>query len=342
MDKRVIFAVAGSGKTTYIINKLDLQKRALILTYTNNNYNNLKIGISKKFGYIPADIKVMTYYDFLYNFCFKPLLSHQVKAAGINWSPNTSRYHKATDRGYFIDSFDRLYSNRITKYFKETGIETEINERVAKYFDMLFIDEVQDFGGHDFNFLKNIAQANMDICLVGDFNQHTYDTSKDGNVNGTLHDDYTRYQAHFRSMGLSIDTTTLVKSYRCNPEICQFITTKLGIHIESNRTDKSQWYTVSMEDEAERLFNNDTVVKLFYDEHSAYKCYSNNWGESKGEDHYNDVCIVMNRKSWKHLEDDNLNTLPPATKNKLYVAISRTKGDLYFVPDSMFKAYRNK
>lgn len=34
MDKKVIFAVAGSGKTTYIIDSLTQDKRSLIVTYT--------------------------------------------------------------------------------------------------------------------------------------------------------------------------------------------------------------------------------------------------------------------------------------------------------------------
>ena len=33
-------------------------------------------------------------------------------------------------------------------------IENLINERLEKYYTNLFIDEIQDFGGHDFNFLK--------------------------------------------------------------------------------------------------------------------------------------------------------------------------------------------
>ena len=57
MDKRVILAVAGSGKTTYIINQLDLNKRSLIITYTTNNIENLRTGVIKKFGYFLILIK---------------------------------------------------------------------------------------------------------------------------------------------------------------------------------------------------------------------------------------------------------------------------------------------
>lgn len=48
MDKRVIFAVAGSGKTTYIVDSLSRDKRSLIVTYTVGNYNNLCCKISEK------------------------------------------------------------------------------------------------------------------------------------------------------------------------------------------------------------------------------------------------------------------------------------------------------
>jgi len=49
MDKTIIFAVAGSGKTTHIVNGLSANKRSLIVTYTTGNYDNLRIKISKKF-----------------------------------------------------------------------------------------------------------------------------------------------------------------------------------------------------------------------------------------------------------------------------------------------------
>ena len=41
MDKKLILSVAGSGKTTLIISQLNVDSKALILTYTENNYLNL-------------------------------------------------------------------------------------------------------------------------------------------------------------------------------------------------------------------------------------------------------------------------------------------------------------
>ena len=61
MDKTIIFAVAGSGKTTHIVKGLSTDKRSLIVTYTTGNYDNLRIKISKKFdGKWSENITLMT------------------------------------------------------------------------------------------------------------------------------------------------------------------------------------------------------------------------------------------------------------------------------------------
>lgn len=84
MDKRVIFAVAGSGKTTYIVDSLSRDKRSLIVTYTVGNYNNLCRKISEKFnGDWPENIWVMGYFTFLYRFCYKPFLADRLQTRGI-------------------------------------------------------------------------------------------------------------------------------------------------------------------------------------------------------------------------------------------------------------------
>lgn len=340
MAKTVIFAVAGSGKTTYILNQLSLERRALILTYTVKNLENLRNGVIRKYGYMPSNIVVSSYFTFLYNYCYKPVLSYRLGASGINWNPNPATYAKMTEKRYFVDRGNRLYSNRIAKLLKHHEVESLVLERLKKYFDVIYVDEVQDFGGHDFNFLKTIASAPIDLLFVGDFNQHTYDTSHDGNINSNLHNEYSKYQKQFQAMGLTIDLKTLIKSHRCNAEICAFIRERMGIHIESNRIGESKIYEVEHTEHAERLFHDSNVVKLFYDERHKYPCYGSNWGECKGEDHYEDVCLVMNPGTWNKYRKNLLSGLASRTKNKLYVACSRTKGNLYLVSESMFAAHK--
>ncbi|MCV5191034.1 DNA helicase UvrD, partial [Escherichia coli] len=60
MDKSVIFAVAGSGKTTRLVASLNEDKRFLIVTYTESNYCNLREKIINRFGYFPTNIVLYT------------------------------------------------------------------------------------------------------------------------------------------------------------------------------------------------------------------------------------------------------------------------------------------
>jgi superfamily I DNA and RNA helicase len=93
-----------------------------------------------------------------------------------------------------------LYHNRIAKLLEIQKVLCDVNNRIEKYFDCLFIDEIQDFAGHDFNLLKSIAKANCEILFVGDFFQHTFDTSNDGNVNSGIFNDYNSYKKLFQDI----------------------------------------------------------------------------------------------------------------------------------------------
>lgn len=339
MDKTIILAVAGSGKTSFIIDSLNLEKRFLLITYTINNTRNLKESIIKKFGYFPENIDLYSYYPFLFSFCVKPFLGYRVRPSGIFWDipPQFTNRLKRTDKKYYITKDRRLYHNRLAKLLEIYEVLPDINQRLEKYYDCLYIDEVQDFAGHDFNLLKSIANANIELKLVGDFFQHTFDTSRDGNTNSTLHADYDKYQARFGKMGISIDTEYLDKSYRCSPATCEFITNNLGVNIYSHKDTETIVKFIDSEEEADSIYENDSIVKLFYRESYKYKCYSRNWGDCKGENCYEDVCVVINPTTLKHFKNDTLHELKPVSKNKLYVACSRAKGNLYFVPEKLIK-----
>ena len=86
MDKRVVFAVAGSGKTSSIIDSLNINSKCLIVTYTDNNTRHLKNRVTKKLGIIPSGIRIYSYFTFLYSFCFKPICGCDITTKGINFN----------------------------------------------------------------------------------------------------------------------------------------------------------------------------------------------------------------------------------------------------------------
>src|SRR5690606_33879401 len=267
----------------------------LIVTYTESNHDNLRSKIIQRFGYFPTNVTLYTYFRFLHSFCYRPFLRSKKNTKGVIFKlpPTFPRYALTDDRRYISPS-RRLYANRLAMLIEQSNLVGSVVARMEKYFAVFFVDEVQDFAGHDFNFLTAISAAKLHITFVGDFFQHTFDTSRDGNVNVSLHNDYTAYKAKFKAAKLDVDTDSLKKSHRCSKNVCDFITEKIGITIESH----NDWdNVVKYEDDPKAvlaLYEDPETVKLFYKEHHKYACHSQNWGASKGVDRYQDVCVVLN------------------------------------------------
>lgn len=332
MDKRLILAVAGSGKTTYIVNSLSKEKKSLIVTYTTANYENLKLKIIEKYeNYLPENIVLMTYFQFIYSFCYKPFLSDLVKAKGIWYESNENLYCKKENMDFFITENRYLYSNRIAFLIEQKGYLFEVKKRLEKYFDEFIIDEIQDIAGRDFEFLKNIMDVNINMLFVGDFYQHTFDTSRDGIINKNLYNDLSSYISIFENKGFSIDKSTLVKSWRCSKNICEFVTDKMHITINSNRNDSTIISLITDDKEKESILSDNKIIKLHYNKSDQFGICHKNWGQTKGEDCYDDVCIILNDNTYKHFNNNNLYDLPQSTKNKLYVAITRAHKNVFFV-----------
>lgn len=339
MDKRVIFAVAGSGKTTLLIRRLSEDRRTLLLTFTVNNEAHLRAQIIRRFGFIPEGIRVMTGLSF----CTVLLPAFPAGAAGIAWpelrpAPTQNTAHECPA---LSGSRRTAVSPEARTFTDSLGLLPDIRIRLARYYDELLVDEVEDFAGHDFNFLLELCRAEITVLCCGDFYQHTFDTSHDGNVNSTLHDDITRYEARFDAAGFAVDRDTLNRTWRCSASVCEFITGQLNIRIAAHGIHASLIETIADTERSATLHADNTVIKLFYREHHRYGCYSMNWGASKGLDHFQDVCIVMGSSHWKLLTRQELATLPPSSRNRLYVACSRARGNIYFVPETHLRRFRN-
>lgn len=330
-NKRLILAVAGSGKTYYIVQQLNENNRFLLITYTISGTENLINEIVKRFGYLPNNIKVLNYFSYLYTFCYKPYLSDEINEKGISWKYPKSVYdHSAINKSRY------LYHNRLSKLITENIIE-DVKKRTEKYFDFLLIDEIQDFAGNDYNFLLHLFAGNFNLLLVGDFYQHTFDTSRDKQTNKSLHRDIETYTERFVKSGIKIDTTTLLNSRRCSKSTCEFINSRIGIDIKSEFDFETECKLITDETEIKQVFENDTIVKLFYQKHYDFKCNSDNWGNCKGLT-YDNVCVIINDEIFKQMYSNELiNFKAQTTKNKFYVACSRTKNNLYFIHDKEIK-----
>lgn len=336
MDKQLILAVAGSGKTYRIVNELDLKKRYLLITYTKSGIYSIKNEVINRFGYLPKNIKIKNYFSFLYLFCYKPFFSDSHNVKGITW-----HYPKNFFDNSFLTKNNYLYHNRISKLLISKNNIQEVKARVEKYYDYVLFDEIQDFGGNDFNFLLELTQSNVKFLLVGDFFQHTFDTSRDKNTNKSLHNSLEDFKAKFKSFGFTFNNSELIKSRRCSKTTCNFIQNRIGIEIESNTCRITECELIENKEKVKKILENDDIVKLFLTRHYDYECRSDNWGACKGLG-FDNICVVINDQILREFKlGGTINFKSNITRNKFYVACSRTRNNLYFVPNRVIKKIKN-
>jgi DNA helicase-2/ATP-dependent DNA helicase PcrA len=333
MASELVLAVAGSGKTRQIIESIDMNERVLILTYTVANCENLKKRIVERFGYMPMNVHVHTYISFLHGFCFRPFLQDRFKTKGVIFQAGPQ--HVGGLRR-FISPSRYLYNNRLYKFVKDEVGVSNLLERFERFYDRICIDEVQDFAGHDFDLVEDLAGFGGQLLCVGDYFQYTYDTSRDGLKNANLHNTYDGYIRRFENKGFLVDTTSLGNSYRCSPSVCNVVNS-LGIEIHSHRDVVTDVIRITNSEDIIEVCSSSNIINLFYERSDKYPINSMNWAKSKGIDHFNDVCVVLNNGTRNYWNSNSLEQLNDRTKRKLYVALTRTKGTLYIVDESMVR-----
>lgn len=342
-NKRLIHAVAGSGKTTTLIGKIDPTKKNLIITYTSENQNHLKRKLIDKFGRIPENTHVFGVFEFLYQFCLIPYLGRRLN--GINFSYKQKNYWDNNT----IDNSKRAIVNQLSKSLingnivyggKSYKCKFDYLKRMDKFFDSVYIDECQDFTSDDFDWMMSLSQLEAEVLLVGDYYQKTFQTSSRGNKGKGTNSTYQNWKLAIEKAGFEIDEYSLMKSYRCPKTICDYITRNFNIKIEGieELSEQGTIQEIETQEEIESVMNDDGIMKLFYQKSQKYQCRSMNWGESKGTE-YEKICVVLNQSTYKHYKANTLNQLVEQTKAKLYVACTRTKGDLYFVEENNVKRY---
>lgn len=331
MDKRLTFSVAGSGKTTRIVNSIDANCRTLILTYTHTNIYNIKKKVVQRFGCIPDTVRIYPFTSFLYSSCFRPLLHDITSERGITFKEPIRSSARQNEVGYYLNPNGFAYHCRMSLALTALDQINELFTRFERFYDHLFVDEVQDLASRDFDFITILGKSKLKIDLVGDFFQHTYDSSRDGNYNSALFDNKGIYLKRLLDAGYTLHHEQLTKSYRCSPTICEFVQEHLDIEIKSHRLDETNIVFIEDSNEAKKLLADDNIVKLFYNNHVTHNCFSRNWGECKGEDDYGSVCVILNKTTEELFHKQELRKMAHLSKNKLYVALTRARSNVYLI-----------
>lgn len=396
MDKRVILAVAGAGKTYYICQHIDRKKRSLILAYTNENIENIKKELKNIHGNIPSSTTILTFHSFVYRHFILPYelsiahhfnqpafisrglttlesppqLLKESKSEDIltspcddqdliltpNSKPDESNRGSKLEKTFSINpdykTKEKLehYTTRQNKYYCSTISELALFvtenkslgtdklvaraiDRLKIFFDEIFIDEFQDFRTYDYELLMELADKFPKICLVGDFYQHS--VLADNNSGPPFDNlDYEEFIQVLSTKGFNVDTKTLLKSRRCAPEICTFVRDKLNISIYpvEDKTGKVIWVDSS---NIEEILENDGILKLVYNNSAKYPFHAMNWSYSKGNT-VEEVCVILTN-DFEDMDSDKfaIHDKKGVTRNRLYVALTRSSGNLYLIKPSV-------
>jgi hypothetical protein len=365
MAKQVILAVAGAGKTYTICSNVNPKNKNLILAFTHENIHNINSELIKRFGKVPELTNVMTYDAFLYRYIlcpFEPTIlkyfdkTDFVKKGITTKSPPDrtliikgkrvpNRAYKKKEEFEHYESNGRYYCDTLAElilYVKED--KNKLITKVAKYINMFYeqvcIDEFQDFREYDFDFIVSLAQKLDNVLLVGDYYQHSVSgDNNSGKPFGKM--DVHTFVEYLEKSKLYVDTTTLSRTRRCPKAVCEFVEEKLEIEFGCDNDHVGDIYWLN-EGNVYEILDDDAVVKLVWNNAKKYSFNAVNWSYSKG-DTYNAICIVLTDKVADIQNDDfDVNTLTEITKNKLYVAITRTKENLYFVKKDVFDKVKGK
>lgn len=362
MAKRVILAVAGAGKTYHICHEIQPDKRNLIVAFTHANIKNIQSELIKAYGGVPEDTRIMTFDAFVYHMLIRPYETqifeffgedYNFIATGITLQKPPQQRIKVKGREILKPKYKKEcifhYMKGKEQYYCETlselalyikkGRESLVRTaamRINLFFDNIMIDEFQDFREYDYDLIVKLSKYLTNIVLVGDYHQHSVSGQNNSGKpfkKAKTEVSYKDFIEELQGKKFDVDETTLIQSRRCSEEICSFIKDKLGIQIQSAGINSG---TVIRPLNIQEILDDKNIVKLVYDNASRYSFRAVNWSYSKG-DTYESACVILTGTTDKLVEDSfSVSKLKTVTLNKLYVALTRSKGDLYIVTSNEF------
>ncbi|WP_291785736.1 UvrD-helicase domain-containing protein [Bifidobacterium sp.] len=370
MVKQVVLAVAGAGKTYRICHAIDPEKRNFILAFTHENVANIQRELIDAFGTIPELTTISTFHSFVYHnliLPYEPSIGvhfgcaqfdskgitptdpppQRIKSSDGKMIPNR-RYVAKDKLPHYIDGGSRYYCATLSELALQVNCgKTTLVNRAAKrlnlFYDEVCIDEFQDFRKHDYDLIVKLSKTLNNVTLVGDYFQHSVSGQNNSGkpfVKGKVEIGYQEFRENLKKEGFAIDEKTLCKSRRCAPAVCSFVSEKLDIPIASLGNNKGE--VIWVEEDSDAILSNDRITKLVYNNSDGYAFRSVNWSYSKG-DTMDSTCVVLTDRFEKLAEESfSLKGISRQTINKLYVALTRSRGDVYLMRASVFKSVRDR
>lgn len=345
----LIIASAGSGKTTFLVEKTlpPSNRKTAILTYTNNNIDEIKKKYYEKNGGIPRSVDVATWYTFLLHQCARPYQRavyskrrlktiHFPKGRSVKGVP-----YSEIERYYFRNS-DEIYSDKISRFIidceeRSGGLMTR---RLASIYDEILIDEFQDLSGYDLDLLGVFLRTGIRMVIVGDPRQCTYTTNNSAKNSQYCGMGILKLARKWEQENLC-QIRRLARSFRCNQIICDYAdglwpNMEKTTSLNNNITEHDGLFVVSS-DNVHNYVKKYRPVLLRYDKKSESFGYrAINFGNAKGLE-FDRVLIIPHGPIKKYIQSGDVNDVKQSLE-KFYVAVTRAKQSVAFIYDGKCKS----
>lgn len=343
-NNHFIHSSAGTGKTTKI-SKLALRlksKKILITTYTIENTQEIIRKIEKLNGFVPQNIEVITWYNFLLKECVRPYQNKfgiKERINNVIFVNNKSvPFVKESSLQHYIKE-DAVYSDKLSKFAYNCNTRNNncIVNRLEKCYDFIFIDEAQDLSGYDFSWVDCLLSSSCFVTLVGDARQNTFNTtpsSKDKVFSKNILE-YFKLKVE-KGYGKLYHMN---RSWRCNDAICKFsdklfpdFPATLSNNFKKTHHDGIFLVNTSDLDAYCKQFNPKILLWSKTSKDKIGNKEAINIGISKGCT-YDRVLIVPTQPMLKFLQSNT----PLSSPYKFYIAVTRARYSVSFLIDKKIK-----
>jgi DNA helicase-2/ATP-dependent DNA helicase PcrA len=331
-------ASAGSGKTGEIVERALLAAaeggRVLVTTYTNENHNELERRIAEAAGSVPAAIEIRTWYSFVISELCRPYQSsclgrvnHVGSMAGFDVRPHPRA--RKTSATYYMTKPGDLFSDRVTAFalMCQEASDGAVLERLEQIYSHIFIDEMQDLAGHDFDLLVLLFNSRIVLHLVGDPRQSLFFTDR-GNKNRKFKG--AEFVAFLKAQENLCEATSMAQSHRCHQAILDWADKLFPEYQESRslRTDSTGHdgvFFLSRDEVAAYVETYDPVVLRQEIRTPTEGLQAINFGVSKGSTHPR-VLIFGSKPMAQYARGEIGHAdLTATARSKLYVAVTRAQ-----------------
>jgi DNA helicase II / ATP-dependent DNA helicase PcrA len=345
---RLVIASAGSGKTQLIVDGAGTSSDGcvVITTFTEANEAEIRRRLVERFGCIPPHVTVQTWYSFLIQHGAKPfqggIITHEIRGLLLA-EARSAQYIPETDtkRHYFTGD-GLIYSDKLAKFVLKCDGATggAVLDRLSRVYQRIYVDEVQDFAGHDLDVLMSLLGTSMIVTLVGDPRQAVYATSKAAKNKGIRGSKLVEFFTN-AELRIDVDVDSLAVNHRSVQPICD-LSNQLYPDLpqvssgQSRSTDHDGIFLVGTSD-IDSYLRAHRPVQLRYKSNSkgirdGYSTY--NFGLSKGMQF--DRALVFPTNDMVKWLSDHSHILADETRAKFYVALTRARFSVGIVTDQDF------